>query len=244
MCLMAARIWAKPPLGGQPLVEVSAPGVLQHQVEAAGRLHHLVQAQQVRVEQQLHAQHLPRVERQLDPGERSAADLPADLVEADPAADDQVLDGVLVVAHVGAELLQRRAARRSVGPLLVRLHLRAVRQAVAAAAPRRLGGRRGVRRRGPASSRHLCNEVIVKHKVPSRDENRVTVGTERNRTYLVSKCRHIPAVESILTENDFTKSCLPKSCPKVPEQPEPHPVLLDTLQNTVDKKDTRGRGLA
>jgi len=54
-----------------------------------------------------------RVERQLDPGERAAADLPADLVEPDPAADDQVLDGVLVLARRRAV---RRAARRPAPP--------------------------------------------------------------------------------------------------------------------------------
>lgn len=40
-------------------MEVSPAGILQHQVEAAGRLHHFVQMQHIGVSQELHAADLP-----------------------------------------------------------------------------------------------------------------------------------------------------------------------------------------
>lgn len=47
------------PLVADPVVQVSSPCVLQHQVEAAGSLHHLVQTDHVGVLQGLHAADLP-----------------------------------------------------------------------------------------------------------------------------------------------------------------------------------------
>lgn len=46
-------------LGADPVVQVSSSGVLQHQEQAAGRLHHLVQTHHVGVAQALHAADLP-----------------------------------------------------------------------------------------------------------------------------------------------------------------------------------------
>lgn len=87
------------------------------------------------------------METQFDPGEGTTANLPADLVEAHPAAHDQVLDGLLVLAHVGGELLQGGEGRRA---LIVRPGFRALRQAVEAVVP--LRGFHLV-----LASRHLCH---------------------------------------------------------------------------------------
>lgn len=71
------------------------------------------------------------MESQFDPGEGPAANLPADLVEAHPAAYDQLLDGSFVLAHVGGELLQGGEAGHDVVDLLfLWANIRAVCQAV------------------------------------------------------------------------------------------------------------------
>lgn len=60
---------------------------------------------------------------QFDPGEGSAADLPTDLVEAHSASDDKLLDGVLILAHGGGELLQRGETQLLVGLLILRANI-------------------------------------------------------------------------------------------------------------------------
>lgn len=70
------------------------------------------------------------VESQLDPGEGPAADLPADLVEAHPATDDELLDGALVLAHGGGQLLQGAETQLLAGLLVLGADVRAVGQAV------------------------------------------------------------------------------------------------------------------
>lgn len=74
------------------------------------------------------------MESQFDPGEGPVADLPSDLVEAHPAADDQLLDGLLVFAHGHGEFLQGGEERRAVAPLLLMAAVWALRQAVEAVA--------------------------------------------------------------------------------------------------------------
>lgn len=89
---------------------------------------------------------------QFDPGEGPAANLPADLVEAHPAAYDQLLDCILVLAHAGGELLQRGEARRAVGFLVFWAVFGAVRQTVGAVVE--LGARHLV-----MASRHVCSRL-------------------------------------------------------------------------------------
>lgn len=72
------------------------------------------------------------VKSQFDPGEGPKADLPADLVEAHPAAYNQLLDGLLVLAHVCGELLQGGDGQRGVCFLILWADIRAVCQAVPA----------------------------------------------------------------------------------------------------------------
>lgn len=54
-----AAVVGQLPLAADLVVQVSSSGVLQHQVEAARRLHHLVQVDHVGVAQVLHARDLP-----------------------------------------------------------------------------------------------------------------------------------------------------------------------------------------
>lgn len=89
---------------------------------------------------------------QFDPGEGPAANLPADLVEAHPAAYDQLLDCILVLAHAGGELLQRGEVRRAVGFLVLWAVFGAVRQTVGAVVE--LGARHLV-----MASRHVCSRL-------------------------------------------------------------------------------------
>ena len=72
------------------------------------------------------------MESQLDPGEGPVTDLPTDFVEAHSAAYDQLLDGLLVLAHVFGELLQGGEAQRGLGLLILGAGIGAVRQAVEA----------------------------------------------------------------------------------------------------------------
>ena len=43
---------------------------------------------------------------QFDPGEGAIANLPTHFVEPNPAAYDQLLDGVFIFAHISGQLLQ------------------------------------------------------------------------------------------------------------------------------------------
>ena len=101
------------------------------------------------------------MESQFDPGEGPRADLPADLVEAHPATYHQVLDGILVLAHVGGEPLQGGERRRRDLDLLVLdllvlwADVRAVRQAVEAVVA--LGGHLVL----VLFSRHVCSRVKI-----------------------------------------------------------------------------------
>lgn len=102
------------------------------------------------------------MERQFDSGEGPTADLPADLVEAHPAAYDQLLDGLVVLAHVGGELLQGGELQRDGGLLVLGADIGAVRQAVEAVVA--LGARHLV-----LPSRHFCSrlKVIFKNMITS-----------------------------------------------------------------------------
>lgn len=73
-----------------------------------------------------------RMKSQFDSGEGPVANLSSDFVEADPAADDQFLDGSVVLVHVRRELLQRGKAQRAICFLALRFRVRAVGQAVKA----------------------------------------------------------------------------------------------------------------
>lgn len=95
------------------------------------------------------------MESHFDPGEGPGADLTADLVEAHPAAYDQILDGVLVLAHVGGELLQGGEALRGVGLLVFGVSDGAVRQAVETEVA--LGACHLV-----LASRHLCRGLKIR----------------------------------------------------------------------------------
>lgn len=97
------------------------------------------------------------MEGQFDPGEGPTANLPTDLVEAHPAAYDQLLDRVLILAHVGGELLQGGEAHRGIGLLILRADIRAVRQAVDAVVE--IGARHLV-----LASRHFCSRLKRKPK--------------------------------------------------------------------------------
>lgn len=95
------------------------------------------------------------MESYFDPGEGPTANLPADLVEAHPAAYDQLLDGGLILAHVGGELLQGGEAQRGIGLLVLWADIRAVRQAVDAV----------VELRAPhlvMASRHFCSRLKIR----------------------------------------------------------------------------------
>lgn len=94
---------------------------------------------------------------QLDPGKGPVADLPSDLVEAHPAADDQLLDGAFVFAHGGGEPLQRREAQEGAGLLILGASFAAPHQAVEAEAQPRLGHLVLT-----AGSGHVCNRGAVK----------------------------------------------------------------------------------
>lgn len=50
------------------------------------------------------------VEGHFDAGKGSRSDLTTDLVEANPTAHDQLLDGLLILTHFGGEFFQRAEA--------------------------------------------------------------------------------------------------------------------------------------
>lgn len=108
------------------------------------------------------------MESQLDPGEGPIADLSTDLVEADPAAYDQLLDGLLILAHVCSELLQGSEGRLGAGLLVLRAAVGAVRQAVQAVAQPHAGHlvlapRHFLQEGSPKSNNSLCEpEYFVK----------------------------------------------------------------------------------
>lgn len=92
------------------------------------------------------------MESQFDSGEGPVADLPADLIESNPAADDQLLDDLLVLAHLCGELLQRSEARLAVFLVILGAGPRAVCQAVEAVVE--LGARHLV-----LTSSHICSRL-------------------------------------------------------------------------------------
>lgn len=79
---------------------------------------------------------------QLDSGEGPRADLSSYLVESHPAAGDQLLDGILVIAHVRGELLQWCGLGWGHRLLILRVSDRADGQAVEATVEVPVGHRR------------------------------------------------------------------------------------------------------
>lgn len=91
------------------------------------------------------------MESQFDPGECPVADLPADHIESNSAPYDQLLDGLLVLAHISGELLQ---GSEVLCLLILRPSIRAVRQAVEAVVEP--GARHLV-----LASRHFCSRLKI-----------------------------------------------------------------------------------
>lgn len=89
---------------------------------------------------------------QFDPGEGPTANLPTDLVEAHPAAYDQLLDCVLILTHVGGEFLQGGEVQWGIALLILRADFRAVCQAIDAVVE--LGACHLV-----LASRHFCSRL-------------------------------------------------------------------------------------
>lgn len=181
------------------------------------------------------------MESQFDPGEGAVADLPADLVEADPAAYDQLLDGLLVFAHVGGELLQGSEGQLGAGLLVLGAAVGAVRQAVQAVAQPHAGhlvlAPRHVLQNSTSRNLKTKKNICRLFKLETGQKNR----NEEDKAYLPS-VQTAPvdqnmAVHSIVINPQMKNNGL---CDEVNPKPSYSSVTLDTAGQTRGRQVRRG----